>query len=126
MSSVTIDNINPIPLNAVVISRSSGYTITLQYDEPPPTTVDEITDRFIEMPTTVQITITPTTVPSGHHLAAAGDGTWTSGPNGSLVGVFQIFGVEPNTFAFTISLTLDGRLVASADPRLIVKKLGSP
>lgn len=123
MSSVEIDAINPIPLLAVV---TVGGTVTLDYDEPPEVSVDEITDDFATMPSSVTVNVTSSTVPSGYHLAAEGDGTWSTRPDGTFSGVFSVpSGANSVTYGFTIIVTNGITEFARHDPRLVIRKTTS-
>ena len=123
MSSVEIDAINPIPLLAVV---HVGGTVTVDYNVPPQTSVDEITDTFATLPASVTVNVTSSTVPSGYWLEAEGDGTWSTLPDGTLSGVFSVpSNVNSVTYAFTIIVTNGIRELARHDPRLVIRKATS-
>lgn len=125
MSDVDLNEINPIPLTAVVSSGSGGYTVSIQYNVPPPVTVGEISDSFRVLPSTLTVNVVSSTVPSGYHLAASGDGTWTSVSSSSLSGAFTVPDQDRSTYDFTILVVSGTQVLASVDPRIIVKKLGS-
>lgn len=123
MSSVAITNINPIGLVAVVTPiLGGGYSLTLQYSTS--TDVVAITDDFASMPSTVTVDVTSSTVPSGHHLEAAGSGTWTTISSSSLTGTFPGSGAQASiAYDFTILLSNGSSIVARHDPRLLLRKL---
>ena len=123
MSEVILEAVNPILITAVVTSDLSGYTVTFEYDVPPPTTFDDIVDRFHSVPETISVQVSSTTLPTGHYLAASGAGTWTASSASSLSGVFVTHDV--NVFCFTINVMNGSERVAHRDPRLIIRKLGS-
>jgi hypothetical protein len=120
MSHVDLDDINPIPLTAVVTSGSGGYAVTLEYDKT--TDVTEIEDTFRVSPSTVTIDITATWVPTGYWLAATGDGAWTNLSSTAITGVFAVGTSGIGDYDFTVIVTDGTQVLCRHDPRLLVRK----
>jgi hypothetical protein len=125
MSSIHIQDTDPIPLVAAVTTTAAGYVVTLEYNVPPVESVDDITDDFGTMPSSVTVNVTSTTVPSGYYLEASGGGTWTSSGASSISGVFTIRDPLLGLFDFSVRVTNGSLTLAKADPRLIVRKMNS-
>jgi hypothetical protein len=118
---ITLNSINPIDLVAVVSSSGGGYTVTVDYGT---TTADAIEDTFGTIPD-VTVNVTSTTVPSGYYLRATGDGSWTANSASSLTGTFTGGTGLSYPYSFTVHVTNGTTVLASHDPRLTLKKLGS-
>lgn len=118
MTTATISDVNPIPLLAVV-SSTTPYTVTVEYGS---TAIDAIDDSFGTVPATVVVNVTSTTVPSGHHLTASGDGSWTLNTSSSITGVFTVASPEGLECSFTVELSDGTSVVASHDPRLFIRR----
>lgn len=125
MSTIEIQNVNPVGLVAVVTPIvGGGYSVKLSYGTT--TNVTTLFDDFDSMPSTVTINVTSSTVPSGYHLEASGDGTWTTVSASSLSGSFAGSGEESSVeYSFTILLVSDSsEVVARHDPRVVLRKIG--
>lgn len=113
---------NPIGLVAVVTS-GAGYTVTVEYDSEEVSVVD---DGFEDPPATVTVNVTSTTVPTGYHLAAEGDGSWSSSGPSNLSGTFSGPGAAPDVgYNFTIVLYYGTSRITAHDPRLILRRVTS-
>jgi hypothetical protein len=123
MSTVQISETNPIPLIATVSSSGGVYSVALSMTAA--SGFDEIDDTFGNVPPTVTVNVTSTTVPSGYHLAASGDGSWTSNGSSSISGVFTAGTTLAGPYSFTILVTDGTTILAQHDPRLIIRKMGS-
>lgn len=125
MTSVTLTNVNPIALDAVVTAVGGVYSVETQYYVPPATTVDQINaDYSTSYPATVVVNVTSTSVPTGYYLVASGDGSWTTVSSSSLTGVFTVGEGSTTVYSFTISVT-NGFQMAGGDPRLVIRKIFS-
>lgn len=124
MSTAALENQTTIPLTAVVTPVTGGsYTLSLTCGTI--THVDLITDDFDAWPSSVTVTVTSSTLPSGFHIETSGHGSWTAVSNSQLTGTFA--GSEPDaTFDFTILLYDGQTFITSSDPRLILHKVGAP
>jgi hypothetical protein len=125
MANIPITAINPIPLNAVVSSSGGVYSVVVQYNVPPATTADEITDSFVNTPTTVTVNVTSSTVPSGYYLDATGDGTWTLNNSSSISGAFTVSAEATTRYEFTVVVTDGDEILARHDPLLLIRRLPS-
>lgn len=121
MNEVGVTDTNPIDFTAAVTQVSTGYEVHVLYGSTP---VEELTDTFTEMPPTLTLSVTSSTVPSGFSLRAIGSGVWSSASSSSLSTTLALSGASPELFYFTVELyDSSGRRVAHDDPRIIVKKL---
>lgn len=120
MSTVNLTNSDPIPLTAVVTQLiSGGYSVAVYHAG---TTADYIIDSFTSIPSTVNVNVTSTTVPSGYHLGATGDGSWTLNSASSITGSFSSAGAALDG-SFTVVLYSGTMVVAQHDPRLTIKSI---
>lgn len=122
MSTVDLRNTEPIAIEAFVTAVSGGgYAITIECDD---TITEDIVDSWYEpAPATITVNVTSTTVPSGYHLGATGDGSWTTVSSSSLTGAFTVSPASVTESSFTIVLYSGTQVVARHDPRLTIKRM---
>lgn len=118
--SVSIQNTNPIALTAI-LSAGPPYAVTVNYGA---SLANSILDTFTTaMPGSVTVTVTATSMPAGYHLAATGDGTWTTVSTTVISGVFTL--AATLDFSFTVIITDGTTILAQHDPRLSIRGGGS-
>ena len=120
MSTVNLTNSDPIPLTAVVTAIiGGGYSVAVYYSTE---VADSIVDSFTQIPSTVLVNVTSSTVPAGHHLGATGDGSWTLNSASSITGSFSSAGAALDG-SFTVVLYSGTKVVAQHDPRLSIRSI---
>ncbi|MEZ4449931.1 MAG: hypothetical protein R3B09_10670 [Nannocystaceae bacterium] len=122
MSDITVYDVNPVGMTAVITGSSGNYTVTVEYNSSSFATMD---DWFRTMPGSITINMSSTTVPSGYELGATGDGSWTSTSPSALVGTFVPATGGDESWSFTIVLLSEGLVVARHDPTFTAKKMSS-